>query len=64
MQNNDARELQEEWKAKENKPCSHPQIEKEYILGSQTGDFVCSTCGYEGTKETFEKLRKQFNIDK
>jgi hypothetical protein len=58
MQNSDARELQKEWKEKGNKPCSHPQIEKEYYLGTQTGDYVCTTCGYEGTKESFEKLRK------
>ncbi|MEH7374467.1 hypothetical protein [Neobacillus drentensis] len=64
MQNSAARELKEEWKEKGNKPCSHPQIVKEYILGSQTGDYVCSTCGYEGTKETFEKLRKQLSTDK
>ena len=25
--------------------CSHHDIEKEYILGSHTGDYVCTTCG-------------------
>lgn len=58
MQNSAARELREEWEVKGNKPCTHPHIEKEYYLGAQTGDYVCTTCGYEGTKETFENLRK------
>ncbi len=27
------------------KPCSHPQLVKEYFLGMKTGDLVCTTCG-------------------
>lgn len=27
------------------KPCTHPSAEKEYYLGSATGDYGCSTCG-------------------
>jgi hypothetical protein len=30
-----------------NKPCRHPSIEKEYVHGSQTGDFICTQCGRE-----------------
>ncbi|MBT2701588.1 hypothetical protein J7E79_30535 [Bacillus sp. ISL-40] len=64
MQNSKARELQEEWKEEGDKSCSHPQIVKEYYYSAQTSDYVCTTCGYEGTKEIFEKLRKQSNTDK
>jgi hypothetical protein len=28
------------------KPCDHPSWEKEYHLGSDTGDKVCSRCGH------------------
>jgi len=28
-----------------NKPCKHPQLEKEYIMGSSTGDYICVQCG-------------------
>lgn len=27
------------------KSCNHPKIEKEYYLGADTGDYVCTTCG-------------------
>nr|WP_319272365.1 hypothetical protein [uncultured Draconibacterium sp.] len=27
------------------KLCSHSQFEKEYILGSDTGDIICTQCG-------------------
>lgn len=37
------------------KPCDHPELEKEYYLGANTGDFVCSQCGQSFTKE--EKVR-------
>jgi hypothetical protein len=25
--------------------CSHPRVAKEYILGAQTGDYKCLSCG-------------------
>jgi hypothetical protein len=28
-----------------NPPCEHPEIDKEYYLGSDTGDVVCKVCG-------------------
>ena len=27
------------------KPCEHPTLEKEYHLGSATGDYACTACG-------------------
>jgi transcription initiation factor TFIIIB Brf1 subunit/transcription initiation factor TFIIB len=42
MQMDEAARLREKWG---DKPCSHPKIMKEYYLGSQTGDKVCTTCG-------------------
>lgn len=42
MQHDKALELQRKWG---NKPCSHSNLEKEYYLGSQTGDYVCTQCG-------------------
>ena len=42
MQFKDAQILKKEWG---NKPCSHPEITKEYVLGTSTGDYVCTTCG-------------------
>jgi len=42
MQAKEALRLKREWG---DKPCNHPVIEKEYDLGSDTGDYVCTTCG-------------------
>lgn len=42
MQFDEAKELREKWG---NNPCDHPHIDKEYILGSGTGDYVCTQCG-------------------
>lgn len=45
-----AKELQDAWKAKlEKNPdlkCTHPNgLEKEYYLGTHTGDYICPICG-------------------
>ena len=42
MQSEEAKELRSKWG---NKPCNHPALEKEYYLGSATGDYACNTCG-------------------
>lgn len=52
MQHSDAKRLEEKWAGK---PCKHSDIEKEYYLGTQTGDYVCSNCGRTGPKDIFVK---------
>lgn len=42
MQFDDAIKRREHWGSK---LCNHPSLEKEYIHGSQTGDYVCTQCG-------------------
>jgi len=42
MQADAAQRLRERWG---DKPCDHPDTEKEYYLGAQTGDRVCTKCG-------------------
>ena len=42
MQLEKANKLRKAWG---DKPCNHPDVEKEYYLGSNTGDKVCTTCG-------------------
>lgn len=51
----EALELQREWG---DKPCDHPQVVKEYHLGTQTGDRVCTKCGYSASPEYFSKNRE------
>ena len=45
MQMKDARALKKMWG---NRPCNHPELEKEYELAFSTGDYVCTRCGQEG----------------
>ncbi len=45
MQTNEAEELRIRWGEA---PCAHPSLEKEYELGSATGDYVCTRCGHTG----------------
>lgn len=42
MQMSEAERLRQEWG---DKPCSHPKVEREYYLGTDTGDYDCTTCG-------------------
>jgi hypothetical protein len=42
MQLSEAMKLREKWG---DKPCDHPHLEKEYHLGSDTGDYACTQCG-------------------
>lgn len=45
MQMEKAEELREKWIKKGNFLCEHVHIEKEYHLGTATGDYVCTSCG-------------------
>lgn len=58
-----AEELRKEWG---NKPCSHPHLEPETHLGygyvqEKTGDYVCTVCGQDFTKEERDKIIAQRN---
>jgi uncharacterized Zn-finger protein len=55
MQFQKAKELRKSWAGK---PCEHPHIEKEYYLGADTGDVVCSTCGKLFTSDEAKELKK------
>jgi hypothetical protein len=53
MQAKEARELRRQWgKA----PCDHPEFDKEYDLGANTGDYVCTRCGKAFTEEEKDKI--------
>lgn len=51
-------EIKEKWG---NKPCSHPNLEKEYYFSAQTGEYVCTQCGEVFTKEEKDKLVEKEN---
>jgi hypothetical protein len=58
MQNSKAQEIREKWGEEQ---YSHPFLEKEYYLGANTLDFICSVCGQEFTKEEKEKIERGRN---
>jgi len=39
------RQLRRDWVASEQVVCTHPNVEREYYLGSDTGDEGCLLCG-------------------
>lgn len=45
MQTSETDRLREAWKRQGDPPCDHPKTEREYYLGSHTGDDICTTCG-------------------
>jgi hypothetical protein len=57
MQFEEAERLRKAWG---NKPCDHPTTEKEYMLGMDSGDKVCTTCG----KAVFDCNGKRIEPDK
>lgn len=51
-----------------NKPCSHPNFEVETHLDSgyaavKTGDYVCTCCGQDFTKEEKDRIIAKRNKD-
>ncbi|MBN2295776.1 MAG: hypothetical protein JXM70_25315 [Pirellulales bacterium] len=57
MQYYEAEQLRKEWQGK---PCSHENVEKEYHLGSHTGDYVCTICGQEfAGRQEAERTRQR-----
>ncbi len=59
MQIKKAQQLRDDWG---DKPCEHPDFDREYYLGAHTGDYVCVQCGSCLTneeKEAIETKRKK-----
>jgi len=42
-----------------NLKCSHPELDKEYYLGSDTGDYVCTTCGESFSPQEMNALHEK-----
>ena len=42
----------------ENKLCPHPHFEKEYFLGFDTGDIICSVCGMTFSRNNYSNLKE------
>ena len=62
MQMKKAESLRRAWG---DKPCPHPNLEKEYDLGADTGDEVCTQCGSAFSPGEIETLRnsKRSSLD-
>ena len=56
MQLDDAKTKREQWG---DKPCEHPDFDKEYDRGIQTGDYVCEQCGAYLDAGEVEEIRER-----
>ena len=54
MQLKKAETLRRAWIEKGNPSCEHPEVDKEYYLGTDTGDEVCTTCGRSAPPGTLQ----------
>lgn len=61
MQLSESLRLRKEWG---DKLCDHPHTEKEYDLGGDTGDKVCTTCGRAVTDMYGNKIGSDEKKDK
>jgi len=58
-----AERLRRRWAARGNPPCTHPNLDKEYYLSSDTGDYVCTTCGKAGFGPDWPQQDEQKRIN-
>ena len=61
MQLKKAQELKKRWG---NKPCDHSSLEKEYYLGTATGDYICTDCGESGPGSDWPNKQSKPNTKK
>ncbi len=59
MQTRKAAQLRKVWTDKGDPPCEHLNLDKEYALGSNTGDVVCTTCGETWWRQDPERPDRQ-----
>lgn len=63
MQMKTAARLRKNWG---DKVCDHPDFDREYCLGGQTGDYVCVQCGESFTQSAVNEIevRRTCSSDK
>ena len=53
MQNEKTKRMRKAWS---DMPCDHPQFEKEYFLGSDSGDYLYTQCGRVFSRSQKEEI--------
>jgi len=43
------------------KPCDHPNLEREISIGFSTGDYVCTKCGKNVDYDEWQENREKSN---
>ncbi len=54
MRGEKALQIQDDWG---DKPCEHPDYDREILFGCSTGDYVCVQCGRCLTNEEMEAIK-------
>jgi hypothetical protein len=50
-------QIRKAWEAAGSPPCGHPDADREYYLGSNTGDYVCLTCGEPFSRSEWREIQ-------
>jgi hypothetical protein len=62
VQMDKAAKIRKAWEAAGSPPCEHPDADREYCLGSSTGDYICLTCGESLSRSEWREIQaKQRN---
>ncbi|WP_228773796.1 hypothetical protein [Streptomyces sp. VN1] len=61
VQVSETTEIQKRWEAAGRPPCEHKNLDREYYLGSHTGDWACMECGECFTRAEVQALREKRN---
>ncbi len=57
VQLDDAHRIYRQWVEAGRPPCDHDNVEREYHLSSNTGDWVCMNCGENFSRQQVDALR-------
>lgn len=58
VQMDDAAAIRRRWEQAGRPACAHEKLEREYYLGSNTGDHVCLSCGEDFSPAEVDAIRK------
>lgn len=54
----EANRIEDRWKRAGSPPCAEHEVEKEYHLSSDTGDYRCTECGETFTRSEMKERRR------
>jgi hypothetical protein len=59
IQMDDAAAIRRRWEQAGRPPCAHKDLDREYYLGSNTGDYICLSCGKEFSRAEWTAMQQR-----